>query len=153
VPLTSPGTGSCNLYTVNSNLDPSLFSRGEHFLSTKNCRFITGSYDRTCKVWDTATGDLVTTLEGPDGHKNVVYAIAFNNPFGNKIVTGSFDKTAKLWDTETGKLHHTYKGHETEIVCLSFNPAGDYVATGSMDHTAKVWNVETGDIVHTLMVS
>lgn len=42
-------------------------------------RFITGSYDRTCKVWDTASGDELLTLEG---HKNVVYAIAFNNPFG-----------------------------------------------------------------------
>lgn len=35
-----------------------------------------------------------------DGHRNVVYAIAFNNPWGNKIVTGSFDKTCKLWNAE-----------------------------------------------------
>lgn len=42
-------------------------------------RFITGSYDRTCKVWDTFTGEELLSLEG---HKNVVYCIAFNNPFG-----------------------------------------------------------------------
>lgn len=42
-------------------------------------KFITGSYDRTCKVWDTNTGKELKTLEG---HKNVVYAIAFNNPYG-----------------------------------------------------------------------
>ena len=41
--------------------------------------FITGSYDRTCKVWDTASGEELHVLEG---HKNVVYAIAFNNPYG-----------------------------------------------------------------------
>lgn len=41
--------------------------------------FITGSYDRTCKVWDTASGEELLTLEG---HRNVVYAIAFNNPYG-----------------------------------------------------------------------
>ena len=65
-----------------------------HILPLTNCafnkagdRFITGSYDRTCKVWDTATGEDVHTLEG---HRNVVYAIAFNNPFGDKIITGSF---------------------------------------------------------------
>jgi hypothetical protein len=70
-----------------------------HILPLTNCafnksgdRFITGSYDRTCKVWNTLTGEELLTLEG---HKNVVYAIAFNNPFGDKIVTGSFDKTAK----------------------------------------------------------
>ncbi|KAA3677223.1 dynein assembly factor with WDR repeat domains 1 [Paragonimus westermani] len=40
--------------------------------------FITGSYDRTCKIWETETGSEVNTLEG---HRNVVYAIAFNLPF------------------------------------------------------------------------
>jgi len=45
----------------------------------KYIRFITGSYDRTCKIWDTETGEEKFTLEG---HKNVVYCIAFNNPFG-----------------------------------------------------------------------
>jgi len=41
--------------------------------------FITGSYDRTCKIWDTASEEELHTLEG---HRNVVYAIAYNNPFG-----------------------------------------------------------------------
>lgn len=30
----------------------------------------------------------------------MVYAIAFNNPWGDKIITGSFDKTCKLWNAE-----------------------------------------------------
>jgi dynein assembly factor with WDR repeat domains 1 len=57
-----------------------------HMLPLTNCafnkngdRFITGSYDRTCKVWDTFTGEELLSLEG---HKNVVYCMAFNNPFG-----------------------------------------------------------------------
>jgi len=97
-----------------------------HILPLTNCafnksgdRFITGSYDRTCKVWNTLTGEELLTLEG---HKNVVYAIAFNNPFGDKVVTGSFDKTAKIWNSATGELLQTLRGHTTEIVCLSFDP-------------------------------
>ena len=42
-------------------------------------RFITGSYDRTCKVWDTMSGAELLSL---DEHKNVVYTMAFNNPYG-----------------------------------------------------------------------
>uniref|UniRef100_A0A672Z1J3 Dynein assembly factor with WDR repeat domains 1 n=1 Tax=Sphaeramia orbicularis TaxID=375764 RepID=A0A672Z1J3_9TELE len=110
-------------------------------------RFITGSYDRTCRVWDTASGTELHTLEG---HRNVVYAIAFNNPYGDKIATGSFDKTCKLWCVETGKCFHTFQGHMAEIVCLAFNPQSTLVATGSMDATAKLWNVETGEEVATL---
>ncbi|XP_043348416.1 dynein assembly factor with WDR repeat domains 1 isoform X4 [Dermochelys coriacea] len=106
--------------------------------------FITGSYDRTCKIWDTASGEELRTLEG---HRNVVYAIAFNNPYGDKIATGSFDKTCKLWSAETGKCYHTFKGHTAEIVCLSFNLQSTLIATGSMDTTAKLWDIENGEEV------
>jgi len=57
-------------------------------------RFITGSYDRTCKIWNTSSGEELQTLTG---HKNVVYCLSFNNPFGDKVATGSFDKTAKVY--------------------------------------------------------
>ncbi|XP_054113977.1 dynein assembly factor with WD repeat domains 1 isoform X10 [Callithrix jacchus] len=109
--------------------------------------FITGSYDRTCKLWDTASGEELNTLEG---HRNVVYAVAFNNPYGDKIATGSFDKTCKLWSVETGQCYHTFRGHRAEIVCLSFNPQSTLVATGSMDTTAKLWNIQNGEEVLTL---
>jgi dynein assembly factor with WDR repeat domains 1 len=39
---------------------------------------------------------------------------------------------------------HTLRGHQTEIVCLSFNPQSTIIAAGSMDSTAKLWDVETG---------
>uniref|UniRef100_A0A672R9L4 Uncharacterized protein n=1 Tax=Sinocyclocheilus grahami TaxID=75366 RepID=A0A672R9L4_SINGR len=123
--------------------------------------FITGSYDRTCKIWDTASGEELHTLEG---HRNVVYAIAFNNPygmaypssfpcfFGNwyKVATGSFDKTCKLWSAETGKLflYSTLsQGHFAEIISLSFNTMGDHLVTGSFDHTAILWDVSSGRLV------
>ena len=56
------------------------FKNKFYFVKIKICfSFITGSYDRTCKVWDTASGEELHTL---DGHRNVVYAISFNNPYG-----------------------------------------------------------------------
>jgi dynein assembly factor with WDR repeat domains 1 len=61
------------------------------------------------------------------------------------------DKTCKLWNAETGQLHHTYRGHATEIVCLSFNPHGTMIATGSMDNTSRLWDVESGECLHTLL--
>lgn len=34
------------------------------------------------QIWNTETGEEMQVLEG---HKNVVYAIAFNNPFGDRV--------------------------------------------------------------------
>ena len=59
-----------------------------------------------------------------EGHRNVG-AIAFNNPYGDKIITGSFDKTCKLWNAETGALYHI-PWLSLEIVCLSFNLTGQW---------------------------
>ena len=69
------------------------FNKNGDRLILYSFRFITGSYDRTCKIWDTHSGEELFTLEG---HKNVVYSLSFNNPFGDRVATGSFDKTAKV---------------------------------------------------------
>ncbi|KAH6585755.1 hypothetical protein BASA61_006738 [Batrachochytrium salamandrivorans] len=125
-----------------------------HVMPLTNCvftkagdRFITGSYDRLCKIWDTANGTELRSLEG---HNNVVYALAFNNPYGDKIATGSFDKTAKIWDSNTGKCLHSLTGHTKEVVCLSFNPHSSLLATGSMDCVSILWDVCSGNEVRRL---
>ncbi len=82
-------------------------------------QFITGSYDKTCKLWDTMTGENIHTLSG---HTNIVYCLSFNNPYGDKIATGSFDKTTKIWSVEDGTCLKTLRGHTEEVVSLSFEP-------------------------------
>ncbi|ERE82779.1 WD repeat-containing protein 69 [Cricetulus griseus] len=131
--------------------------------------FITGSYDRTCKVWDTASGEELHTLEG---HRNVVYAIAFNNPYGFmayslKRAHGGLKSALERWKltvlcvpevvmSQCHKLNvNDRPGHKVEVskkwkVCLSFNPQSTVVATGSMDTTAKLWDIQNGEEVVTL---
>ncbi len=69
---------------------------------------MTGSYDKTCKIWDTMSGENVHTLTG---HTNIVYCTSFNNPYGDRVATGSFDKTAKIWSVDEGKCLLTLRGH------------------------------------------
>jgi predicted NACHT family NTPase len=56
---------------------------------------VTGSNDKTAKLWDAASGACRATLSG---HSDCVWVAAFS-PDGKTVVTGSYDKTAKLWDT------------------------------------------------------
>jgi dynein assembly factor with WDR repeat domains 1 len=125
-----------------------------HILPLTNCafnkagdKFITGSYDRTCKVWATSSGDELLTLEG---HKNVVYAIAFNNPFGDKIVTGSFDKTAKLWNAETGQCIRTMSIPDEDgstALCAAFLPGDRHVVAGSKEGGLYLFDLASGECI------
>ena len=57
-------------------------------------RIVSGSADKTVKVWDAATGQETLTLKG---HTAGVSSVAFS-PDGRRIVSGSDDKTLKVWD-------------------------------------------------------
>ena len=52
---------------------------------------VSGSEDKTVKVWEAATGSLQRTLEG---HLSYVTSVAFS-PDGQTIVSESVDKTVK----------------------------------------------------------
>lgn len=59
-------------------------------------RILTGSLDKTAKLWDAETGREILTLKG---HTDIVNGVAFS-PDGTQIITGSRDKTARLWEAQ-----------------------------------------------------
>jgi WD40 repeat protein len=61
--------------------------------SPDGSRILTGSGDKTARLWDAATGEPVATLAG---HTAAIHSVAFS-PDGSRILTGSGDKTARLW--------------------------------------------------------
>jgi WD40 repeat protein len=66
--------------------------------SPDGAHVLSGSGDKTIKLWDAATGVLIRTFEG---HSGAVHSVAFS-PDGARVLSGSADNTIKLWDTATG---------------------------------------------------
>ena len=56
-------------------------------------KIVSGSADKTIKLWDLNTYQCIQTLKG---HEHFVYSIIQLND--GKIASGSTDKTIKLWD-------------------------------------------------------
>ena len=118
----------------------------------------TGSWDKTAKIWDVATGTCIKTLSGlnqnnPNSHTDSIKSVAFSSD-GKLLATGSWDKTAKIWDVSTGTCTKTLSdptnGHKASIYSVAFSPDDQYLATGSWDRTAKIWNATNGEYIKTL---
>jgi WD40 repeat protein/transcriptional regulator with XRE-family HTH domain len=104
-------------------------------------RFATASQDKTAKVWDAKTGQLLLTLSG---HTDQVAGIVYS-PDGKQIATTSDDHTAKIWDANTGQLLLTLTGHTDGVGPVAFSPDGTRLVTTSLDKTAMVWDALTGE--------
>lgn len=131
---------------------------------------ITGSYDKTARLWD-LQGNPLHILRGSGGE---VGQVAFS-PDGRLLLTSSWDNTSHLWDLN-GKLLRTFTdkyltaispdghtllghqdrvpficdmqgnvltvfdGHTNAITTLAFSPDGNTILSGSRDMTIRLWN-------------
>ncbi len=105
----------------------------------------TSSYDKTIKLWDAASGNMVREFKaapaptpivevkkddkdkktppkaepkkdtGPVGHRDQVFSIALTKD-GKLLASGSSDKTVKLWDVTTGKVVRDFENPDIKPV-------------------------------------
>ncbi len=96
-----------------------------------------GSGDRTVKLWQTASGNLVVTLAG---HGSFVHAVAFS-PDGKHLASGSRDFTVKLWNTESRSEEATFTGHSDAVRAVAFSSNGQFLVSASEDKTMRWWSL------------
>mgnify|MGYP000114534506 CR=1 FL=1 len=97
------------------------------------------SYDKTVKIWQQNTGDVVQKLSHPEG----VPALAFS-PDGKYLVTGSYDNVVRLWDLQSGTLIRSLNGHTQIVWGTSFAPDGKSFASVGADDAIWLWDFDTG---------
>jgi len=103
---------------------------------------LSGSWDRTMRLWDLNTGATVRTFQG---HTKDVYSVAFSGD-NRQIVSGSRDKTIKLWNTLAEcKYTITEDSHSDWISCVVFSPSAKMplIVSAGWDKLVKVWNLST----------
>ncbi len=104
-------------------------------------RLASASEDKTVKLWDAQSGQILHTFAG---HTEAVFGVAYS-PDGKYLASASGDKTVKLWDALSGNEIRTLAGHTEVVFGVAFSPDGKRLASGSRDNKVKVWDVESGD--------
>jgi len=120
-----------------------------HKLGASSCKYngsgsmlAVASADMTCKIYDTTSGALLTTLSG---HTLGVNDCAwFDERF---VVTVSDDKKTKMWDIETGKEVSSCFGHRTFVFCIDVHPETRLLYTGGYDGWVRAFHASSGTSV------
>ncbi len=118
---------------------------------------ISVSNDKTIRVWDAATGEILRVLRLPIdvGPWGELYAAALS-PNGKTLAVGGAgpekDNSGAIYliSLADGTLERVIRGHKMSIFSLAFSPDGKLLASGSADKTARLWDVTTGDCRQTL---
>ncbi|KAF8592956.1 WD40 repeat-like protein, partial [Ceratobasidium sp. AG-I] len=140
-------------------------------LSPDGLYVISASGDRSIRIWDTVTGNIVASLEG--WHSRGIASIDFFPPY---IVSGSSDKHIRVFNLQTREgwstccettrasqpelpdnlpttltsgpsfpLGKQRVGHKELVRTVAMN--NDFVVSGSYDETIKVWDRQTGALL------
>ncbi|MBD1921335.1 serine/threonine protein kinase [Microcoleus sp. FACHB-831] len=107
---------------------------------------VSGSDDKTIKIWNLASGKLIRTLQG---NSHQINSVAIS-PDGQTLVSGSDDYKIKIWNLASGKLIRTLQGHSDDVETVAISPDGQTLVSGSGDKTIKIWNLASGKLIRTL---
>ena len=124
--------------------------------------FVTGSEDKTIKVWDPNSLSVLVNLDAND---DAVYSLAYSTEEG-VIVSGSADNTVRTWRVTqtgsddqsavgqmTGTLVREYNGHQGSVYSVdagrvllrSANNRMTMIASGSADTSVVIWSLRSSN--------
>lgn len=106
-------------------------------------KLLSGSGDKTIKLWDLHTKKLIKTFEG---HRGLIFNITFNQD-GTEFLSASWDATVKRWDVETGKCLATYNFDKFSPFSISYTPNDLYFLTGTLGKKMELWEMDTKEKV------
>ncbi len=107
---------------------------------------LTGSRDKTAKVWDLKAKESVLTF--PD-HQNGVYGVAVKAD-GKVGYSVGDDNNLRAWNaTAEGKQVRAF-GHGGPVFKVVAHPKQPLLITCGADKTVRIWNADSGAAVKTL---
>src|SRR5690606_10034577 len=116
---------------------------------------VTGSKDKSAKLWDLRTGREVRSFLG---HEHTVNALDISAD-GKLLITGSYDKTTRIWDMLTGKELFAIPNPDNGVVTdVAFDPKGRFFVvaannTSGYGDSARVYDLKTRRVISKIRIN
>jgi WD40 repeat protein len=93
--------------------------------------------DRSVRIWDLQSGDVVRKLDTPHAFSLAVSPDGKQALVGSSLISGEI----QLWDLMKGSLIRTIKAHGHWVSAVAFGSDGQTAVSGSWDQTIKLWHL------------
>jgi len=97
---------------------------------------LSGSYDKTLKLWDIEDKKEIKSFEG---HTDIIWSVCYSIS-GKYALSGGKYGNIKLWDITSGKQIKALK-HFREVTSVCFSQDEKYFLSGSSNNTLELWDI------------
>ncbi|KAL1868271.1 U3 small nucleolar RNA-associated protein 13 [Diaporthe australafricana] len=104
---------------------------------------LTGSGDKTVKIWSLSDYTCLRTFEG---HSNSILKVLWLNQHTEgdnskrvQFASAGGDGLVKVWDVNSGETETTLDNHEDRVWALAVHPSTNMIVSGSADSTITFW--------------
>ena len=105
--------------------------------------FVTGSRDKSIRVWDLNTTKVIRTLQG---HTDEITSLVFSKD-GTQLASASKDQNIRIWNLSSSDEHRNFAGHDGYVWSAVFSPDGKIFASAGADRTIVIRIAATGEII------
>jgi len=123
-------------------------------ISVEGEHVLTGSLDRSARLWSASSGQEVRTFGAPRRFGwQFVTSVDMNHDL-RTVLTATRTGIVQLWEFDTARPTVRIEHPSRRLFgkhCMQwrfpavFAPDGRYILTGSLDQTARIWDAQTGE--------
>lgn len=115
--------------------------------SLDGTRLISGSEDKTARVWNVADAQELNKLSE---HNGAVVQVALNSN-GQQALTVAADNAMAAWNlADAGKKLYQLAGHSAAVTGVSYSNDNQSIVTASADKSVRWWNAADGQQARTI---
>lgn len=106
----------------------------------------TAGWDKTIKLWNSQTGELVNTLPG---HQAAINTLVFS-PDNQTIIAGTEDNNIYIWNIQNKpKIVKKIAAHDDSIKAITISNDNQIIASAGYDNQIKLWTIQ-GQLLQTI---